>query len=241
MTQETFTPEEERQRRISTRKLVTRLIIFSIVMFFAGLTSAYLVSMSGGYWVNITVPGAFHVSTVAILLSSITVQMALNAARRGRMGRVAPLLGLTLLLGGVFTWSQFQGWGELVSKGNHVVGRLVETTGVYGVDYTISKEGEELVLENGNFHLPSDGPDARPRNAELEEQRNVSSSYFYVLTVAHLAHLAFGLLSLAVMIVMAFMGRYTREEHPGLWAGTIYWHFLGILWVYLLLFLTFVH
>lgn len=238
---DTFTPEEERQRRISTRRLVTWLIVFAIVMFFAGLTSAYVVSMSGGYWVNITVPAAFRISTAAIVLSSITAQAALMLAKRGRMATVAPLLMATLLLGGIFTWSQFQGWKDLVSKGLYVVGGVLQTTGEYGVDYTISKEGETLVLENGNYFLPSDGPSARPRNAELQEQRNTASSYFYVLTAAHLAHLAFGLLSLLIMIIMALRGRYTQEEHPGLWAGTIYWHFLGGLWIYLLLFLTFVH
>jgi cytochrome c oxidase subunit 3 len=241
MTMDTFTPEEELQRSTGTRKLVTWLIIFAIVMFFAGLTSAYVVSMSGGYWVHITLPSAFHLSTVAILLSSVTVQAALVAGRKGRRSMVAPLLGITLALGLVFIWSQFQGWKELVTKGNFVVGKVLETAGEYGVDYTISKGGEELVLENGNFYLPSDGPEARPRNAELDEQRNVSSSYFYVLTAAHLGHLAFGLVSLLIMIVMAAMGRYTREYHAGLWAGTVYWHFLGGLWVYLLLFLSFVH
>jgi cytochrome c oxidase assembly protein Cox11 len=45
MSNETFTPAEERQRRFRSRKLVTYLIVFAIVMFFAGLTSAYVVSI----------------------------------------------------------------------------------------------------------------------------------------------------------------------------------------------------
>lgn len=43
------------------------------------------------------------------------------------------------------------------------------------------------------------------------------------------------------MLVLAARGAYTRADHAGLWAGTMYWHFLGLLWVYLFLFLTFVH
>ena len=51
-----------------------------------------------------------------------------------------------------------------------------------------------------------------------------------------------GWLSLMLVIaIMAFMGRYSQEDHVGLWSGTLYWHFLGGLWVYLLLFLLFVH
>jgi cytochrome c oxidase subunit 3 len=237
----TFSPAEELQRKVRTRKLVTYLIVFAIVMFFAGLTSAYVVSMSSGYWVDITLPGAFYVSTAAILLSSLFVQLALVAARSGAMRRVAPLLGATLLLGAVFTWSQFRGWGELVAKGQYTVGRMAQATGEYGSDYTILRQGEPLVLEGGSFYAASDELRSKPLNAEIDEQKNTASSYLYVLTAAHLAHLVFGLLSLVVMVVMALLGRYSREDHAGLWAGTVYWHFLGGLWVYLLLFLLFVH
>jgi len=241
MSNETFTPAEERQRVIRSRKLVTYLIVFAIVMFFAGLTSAYVVSMSSGYWVAITLPKAFYISTVAILLSSALLQFALYSARTGATDRVAPLVVITLLLGGVFTWSQFAGWNELVSKGQYVVGKMSQATGEYGVDYTIMRRGEALVLENGSYYAPSDGEGATPLNADIDEQKNTSSSYFYILTAAHLAHLAFGLVSLLVIAIMAFLGRYSQEDHVGLWSGTLYWHFLGGLWVYLLLFLLFVH
>ena len=72
-------------------------------------------------------------------------------------------------------------------------------------------------------------------------KKNTASSYFYALTGAHLFHLVFGLLALVVMVVMAMRRRYTATDHVGLWSGVVYWHFLGALWVYLLLFLVFVH
>lgn len=241
MSEETFTPEELRDRAFRTRKLVTYLFIGAIVMFFAGLTSAYVVSKSGGYWVHIRIPTAFYYSTAAILLSSVFAQLALVNARKGAKGPIPALVGITLVLGVVFTWSQFKGWGELVDRGMHVVGKVLMANGEYGVDYSFSKDGRQLILENGNFYLPDDVAGANPLNADLEEHMNTSSSYFYVLTAAHLAHLAFGLLSLAVMLVMAVMGRYSSKDHDGLWAGVVYWHFLGGLWVYLLLFLGFVH
>jgi cytochrome c oxidase subunit 3 len=241
MTNDTFTPAEELQRKIRTRKLLTWLVVLAIVMFFAGLTSAYVVSMSGGYWVDIRIPNAFYISTVAILISSLTMQGALWSAARGRIGRSVPLLVVTLVLGVVFTWSQFQGWKELVAKGNFVVGKVLANSGTYGVDWTITRNGEPLVLEGGQFYQSSDLKRAKPLNADLEEQKNTSSAYLYVLTAAHLAHLVFGLLSLGVMVVMALRGRYSQEDHVGLWAGATYWHFLGGLWVYLLLFLSLVH
>jgi len=50
-----------------------------------------------------------------------------------------------------------------------------------------------------------------------------------------------GLLSLLVMVAMAIRKRYMPNDHVGLWSGVLYWHFLGALWIYLLLFLVFVH
>ncbi|MBL7939180.1 MAG: hypothetical protein JNL43_07465 [Flavobacteriales bacterium] len=241
MTQDIFTPQELLERTVRTRKALTWFVIIAIVMFFAGLTSAYVVSMSGGYWVDITMPKPFLVSTGAIVLGSVFAQLALSAARKGRNAVITPMLVLTLLLGGVFTWSQFQGWKELVAKGNFLSGKVLDNKGTYGTDYTIRYKSVPLVLESGNFYHPDDVVRAKPLNADLDEQSNGSSSYFYALTAAHLAHLAFGLLSLVIMIVMALQGRYTQPDHAGLWAGTVYWHFLGGLWIYLLLFLVFVH
>ena len=70
MTEGTFTSEELRDRAIRVRKQITWFMLIAIVMFFAGLTSAYVVSMSGGYWVDIDVPGPFWISTAAIVLSA---------------------------------------------------------------------------------------------------------------------------------------------------------------------------
>ena len=118
---------------------------------------------------------------------------------------------------------------------------MVQATGVYGKDYTILLQGQALVMEEGSYYAATDEGRAKPLNADIDEQKNTASSYLYVLTAAHLAHLAFGLLSLMVMMAMAVLGRYQRNDHVGLWSGTVYWHFLGGLWVYLLLFLLFVH
>lgn len=241
MSEVAFTQEELHARDIRARKNLTWFAVVAIVMFFAGLTSAYVVSMSGGYWVDITMPRAFLWSTAAIVASSVFAQIALFSAAKGKKAMITPMLAIALVLGLVFTWSQFQGWKELVQKGNFLVGKVIDTKGEYGVDYTVLLRGVPLVMENGNFYYPTDVEGAKPLNADLEEQMNTSSSYFFALTAAHLGHIAFGLLGLVVMIVMAAMGRYTPSDHVGLWAGTMFWHFLGGLWIYLLLFLTFVH
>ena len=63
---------------------------------------------------------------------------------------------------------------------------------------------------------------------------NPSSSFFYVLTVAHAVHLLGGLagLLLAGYVPLTRMTRPTAVR-----VGAIYWHFMGGLWVYVYLLL----
>lgn len=232
----------EKERKFRARKNLTYLLLFSIVMFFAALTSAYVVSKgSADYWVVFRIPKAFYWSTGLIVVSSLTIQLALMAAKRGQGRRSAVLLLITLVLGVGFTWSQFKGWGELVDNGYNLVSKVMGGKGAYGTDYTILHKGVPLERVDGNYFSPDDVEHVRPLNAEMDEYKNTASSYFYVLTGAHWVHLLVGLVAVAVMAVMALLGRYTAEDHTGLWQGTLYWHFLAGLWVYLLSFLAFVH
>ncbi len=69
---------------------------------------------------------------------------------------------------------------------------------------------------------------------------NVSSSFMYVITGLHLAHIISGLIAVGVSYVNAKRGKYTAEDHLGLSLSAMYWHFLDVLWIYLLLFLLFI-
>ncbi|MBK9175097.1 MAG: heme-copper oxidase subunit III [Flavobacteriales bacterium] len=242
MTIESFTPAEERERAVRSRRMLTWLLVFAIVMFFAGLTSAYIVSMSGGYWTRIRMPEPFYWSTAFVLAGSLTVHLALISARTGRMRLVAPLILATLGLGLAFGASQFKGWGRLVAIGiTPSPNKLMGIGGTYGVDFTVTKDGQPLVPHDGHWYASSDSARGRQLDAEVAEQRDRTGPYFYALTAAHAAHVVFGLLSLVVMLVMALRGRYSPENHVGLWAGAVFWHFLGGLWVFLFFFLRYVH
>ncbi len=229
--------------KVKVRKNLTYLLLFAIVMAFSGLLSAYLVSKgSVDFWVSIRIPTAFYWSTAFILLSSVTVQLALVVTRQGRTRLAAPLLVASLALGLAFAFSQFKGWKELRDLGNILsFSKVLQSNGVYGQDYTIARKGITLELVNGQYFMPDDTGRSKPLNDEMADQSNAASQYIYVLTGLHLAHLVFGLLSLAFMAVVAAMGRYSPEDNAGLLSGAIYWHFLGGLWVILLSFLILVH
>ena len=69
---------------------------------------------------------------------------------------------------------------------------------------------------------------------------NPSGSFLYVLTGLHLAHLGGGLIFLLVLSTKAIQGKYHSGNYLPVELGTIFWHFLDGLWVYLLIFLMMV-
>ncbi len=91
--------------------------IGSIIMMFAGFTSAYIVRRAGGNWVEYKLPDLFWVSTVVILLSSITLYIAHKAFKSDNRQRYRLFLGITLLLGLGFVGLQYAGWKELMGYG----------------------------------------------------------------------------------------------------------------------------
>ena len=68
---------------------------------------------------------------------------------------------------------------------------------------------------------------------------SITSTFLYVVTIVHLAHLAGGLISLLIIIYNHFKQKYNSTQTLGIELGVMYWHFLDFLWVYLFLFLYF--
>ena len=162
-----------------------------IVMFFAGLTSAYIVRKAEGNWLEFVMPDWFTISTIVIVISSIVLYLATNAVKSEKSS--LQFLIVTFVLGLCFSYSQFMGWSELVNQGVYLTG----------------------------------------------EGSNPAGSFLYVITLAHLIHLLGGLIAILISIFSAYKGKYTKENFIGLEITSRYWHFLGVLWLYLFFFLIF--
>ena len=72
-------PVNEQRKKIHPHKFAMWIGIGSIIMMFAGLTSAYIVKRDQPGWTTFDIPRSFWYSTFAILVSSLTMQMALKA------------------------------------------------------------------------------------------------------------------------------------------------------------------
>lgn len=72
----------------------------------------------------------------------------------------------------------------------------------------------------------------------LVDSKNLSGSFFIIITGTHLAHLAAGLLTLLVTSFKALANKYTVHNYVGIKLTAIFWHFLDLLWLYLFIFLV---
>lgn len=101
--------------------------ISSIIMMFAGLTSAYIVRQSQGHWVYYKLPVIFYISTLFIILSSATMFLGVKAFKNRAMPRFKAMITLTLLLGIAFGISQYIGFQQLYAGGVKLDGNPSES------------------------------------------------------------------------------------------------------------------
>jgi len=111
--------------------------MISMVMFFAGLTSAYVISMERDDWVSFDLPNAFFVSTALIVLSSITLLLSQYFLKKDNRKLSLIFILVTLFLGVFFIWEQYVGFQELKSIGLFFTGKesTVSTSFVLGITF----------------------------------------------------------------------------------------------------------
>lgn len=89
----------------------------SILMMFAGWTSAFLVRKAQGNWLIFTMPTAFWISTFVVLASSVTIHFATKQFKQRNFPLYKTLISVTALLGVLFMVLQFWGFYEMHAAG----------------------------------------------------------------------------------------------------------------------------
>ena len=178
----------EQRKKIHPHKFTLWVGIGSLLMMFAGLTSAYIVKRNQANWQTFELPQFFWYSTVAILLSSVTIYLAQNAFKQREMKKYRSLVIGTLVLGVLFIVFQVLGFQQLWEK-----------------QVTLTK--------------------------------SVSYSFMYVIVGLHAAHVLGGLIALIVLFAKAFSTKTRTYSSVSVELVSTYWHFVDILWIYLLIFL----
>lgn len=107
----------QQRNKIHPHKFTLWVAIGSIIMMFAGLTSAYIVKSGQAGWHEVKTPTFFLYSTGVLLLSSLSMQAALRSFKHRSMAMFRNLLLVTVLLGVVFVILQYNGFQWLWERG----------------------------------------------------------------------------------------------------------------------------
>src|SRR5580765_4152771 len=107
----------DQRKRIHPHKFTLWVGIGSIVMMFAGLTSAYIVKRNLVNWISFDLPGIFWFSTAVIIMSSITIMASRNYFKSGEMRKYRQWLIITMTLGILFVVLQTMGFMSLWKNG----------------------------------------------------------------------------------------------------------------------------
>ncbi|MGB5356361.1 MAG: cytochrome c oxidase subunit 3 [Eudoraea sp.] len=127
-----LTQGSQEEKNARAKKMMLWFGIASLIMGFAGWTSAYIVSSSREDWLtNFELPTAFLYSTLIIIISSGTSMLAKKAIDKNNNSLAFKYLLLTMFLGIGFILLQFSGFSELIGQGYYFTGPTSSITMSY--------------------------------------------------------------------------------------------------------------
>lgn len=133
-----YKEEVEQPISMHPKKFALWLFIVSVVMIFAGLTSAFIVRQSEGNWLQVELPNIFWYTSGIIILSSVFMHWAVMSARKDQLDNLKVAIAITSVLGVAFLVGQWYSWVALVDMDVYFVGNpggsfLYVLTGLHAV------------------------------------------------------------------------------------------------------------
>lgn len=127
-----FTKGTTEEKTIRAKKMMLWFGIISLIMSFAGLTSAFIVSSTREDWLSdFQLPEAFTISSIVIVISSVTLFLAGRALKNGNRSLTSLFLVLTFVLGVIFIYSQLSGFEQIIASGYYFTGESSNITMSY--------------------------------------------------------------------------------------------------------------
>lgn len=121
----------QEQKRKKVAKPLLWFGMVSIVMFFAGLTSAVIVSKGDGNWFVFEIPQYFLISCFVIIFTSIFFVGSVQFAKKNNQKMVLLMLSLAIISGLLFVLFQSLGAKDLYEQGIVFTGGTHHTSSSY--------------------------------------------------------------------------------------------------------------
>lgn len=229
------------------------------VMFFGGLFMAYLLYRSkfpmafaaGSNHLNV-MWGA--INTVVLIVSSLTMALAVYYSQTGKQKLLIAFIILTMLLGATFLGIKaieykdkydhnlipfevgglkFK-WNEMKHHEEGGVTHQAESSGeeAQGEALGFAKKDRELIEK----HTKPEEREAQPYlNDPRVWERKIQLFYwiYFSMTGLHALHMVVGLGIMSWLLWTAWKGRYSPEYHSPVEISGLYWHFVDIVWIFL--------
>jgi cytochrome c oxidase subunit III len=206
------------------------IFLVTEVLFFGGLFLTYTINRSafstafgiGSNTLDITLGAG---NTVVLIMSSLTMAMAVWSAQVGKKKFVSGFLIATLVLGTVFLGVKAV---EYKQKYDH---HLIPGHG-FDMRYRSAhpRPGDdlkELALEKEEVEK------AIAKDPDINYHGQLYFSLYFGMTGLHALHMIIGAGLLLWLIKGSIAGRYTPQYNTPVEIVGLYWHFVDIVWIYL--------
>ena len=189
------------------------VFLITEVMFFGGLFLTYTINRSlygaafaaSSQELDVRLGG---INTAVLILSSLTMALAVWASQTGKRKQLIVFLIATLALGSVFL-------------------------GIKSVEY--ADKFHHHLIPGRNFLFPAEkiSPVLARQDAFLNVHAQLFFSLYFGMTGLHALHMVVGVGLLLFLLRQAVRGRYTPQYNTPVEVCGLYWHFVDIVWIYL--------
>ncbi len=220
---------------LNSRKLGLWAFISSEVMFFTALIATYLVMKPRNLELGGPVPEQFlgiqltAVLAFILLMSSLTMVLALAATERNDQRGIRRWLFATILLGLTFLGGQVYEFNKLWSE------EFVTVTTTLS-DGRVERQGVEAhELEEELAHIREVAPAGAEVTAGQPQPVTWTTSLFgasfFTMTGFHGTHVGIGVIWLSIVLVMSMRGAISSKNSLTIEMAGLYWHFVDLVWV----------
>lgn len=145
-------------------------------------------------------------NTIVLLVSSLTIVLAIHYAKLGRRRLVVRFLALTAALGALF---------------------LVFKAYEYYTDY------QENLIPGWRFDSHQWTEDEGLLSHQVPQVK-LFLNFYWILTPIHALHVTIGICAVLIIMVLAARSHFSPEYYAPVEVLGLYWHFVDIVWIFLL-------
>ena len=187
------------------------VFLLTEIMFFGGMFGAYTVyrSMYPAAFASTSMhmnPAFGAANTAVLIVSSLTMALAVRSARLGNQKAIQIFLVLTMLFGIAF----------LVIK---------------GFEYHEHWVDMKVPLFSGHWDY-SNTPEF-PHQAQYSHQAQILFCFYFFMTGFHALHMLVGVGLMTTILMMARRGIFSQNYFTPVEISGLYWHFVDIVWIFL--------